>query len=264
MKRLSSAPRSYLQQLAAPLPQPAALVHARHPVARGVGSVLDAIPPVVESVDSARTFADRTRTARPSTEPPIRRNATLRTPQDALSDVSSGLRTSSASPDAHGDAISPPLVSAAARPVPASVTDEDVAQQVVPRRNLGQRSAATGESTPQRSARFDPEPAAQPLDAPLRPLLVGPSSQTLASSSANSTAEAKGGGGAEPTSTSTLAPSRCALPLLHRVRRSHRPTNDQTSSPATPVGQPLPGRSPAALPGATAWYRGSRHVLERR
>jgi hypothetical protein len=51
MKGSSSATRSYLHQLAEPVPQPAALLTPRRPTERGAThSALDAIPPILDSI----------------------------------------------------------------------------------------------------------------------------------------------------------------------------------------------------------------------
>ena len=170
MKRPSSAPSSYLHQLAAPLPHPAVLLHARHPVTRGVSSVLDAIPHVVDFVDSAD-----------SVENSSPRNPSPQTPHAAPPSVLSSVHSTIAAPDVHGKATSLPVIPApaAARPSAASSDAEDVPQPAAPRSRLRQRSAA-----PQPSTRLDPEPASRLSTASLRPSLAEPSSPRLASPSA--------------------------------------------------------------------------------
>ncbi len=59
MKRSPSATRSYLQQLADPIPQPAALLIPRRPAERGASpqSAFDAIPTILDSVSDPRAEA---------------------------------------------------------------------------------------------------------------------------------------------------------------------------------------------------------------
>jgi len=59
MKRLPSATRSYLHQLAEPVPHPAALVTPLRPAERGPSarSALDAIPPILDSISDLRAEA---------------------------------------------------------------------------------------------------------------------------------------------------------------------------------------------------------------
>jgi hypothetical protein len=63
MKRSPSATRSYLRQLAEPVPHPAALLTPRRPAERGAStrSALDAIPPIFDSISDtpARDTAPR-------------------------------------------------------------------------------------------------------------------------------------------------------------------------------------------------------------
>jgi hypothetical protein len=189
MKRPSSAPRSYLQQLAAPLPQTAALLYARRPVARGAGSLLDAIPPIVDSVDSVETFDGHTGVPDLPTDASSPRNPSLHTPHGVLPHV----RSASPPLDVQRDATSVPVVPASARPATASSHVEDVTQPATPRSSLRHRSAATGQVAPERSSRLDPEP--QLLTAALRPSFAEPSSPPFASAKVN--AEAKRGRGVQ-------------------------------------------------------------------
>jgi hypothetical protein len=68
MKRSPAATRSYLRQLAEPVPQPAALLKPRNPIERGVSnrSSVAAIPPILDSISDrwAETATQRHRLPR--------------------------------------------------------------------------------------------------------------------------------------------------------------------------------------------------------
>ena len=178
MKRSSSGPRGYLRQLAAPLPHAGVLLRPRRPVARGAGSILDAIPPVVDSV---RTIADYTGAFDPLA------GISAHAPPNVLS----GVRSTSTPRNVQSDATSVPVTpnSVAARPTNTSGFVAEIPQPAAAR-SPRTRSAATGEAASQRSTRLDPEAIPQLSRISPRPSVAEPSSLPFVSSSARPHAEA--------------------------------------------------------------------------
>lgn len=227
MKRLSSAPRSYLRQLTAPLPATAALLRARRPLARGAGPVLDAIPPIVDFVENIAYHAGAPDPPAAASPP---RNAPPYTPE-VPANVLSSVRSAGPHSDLQRDAISPSVAAAreAVRTTTASRHEEDVHEPVAPRRIGGRRSVANGEAAPQRRTRLDAEPASS-----LRFAFAKPSSQTLVSSSANSNAEAKGGRGVQVHIGTVEVRVAAPPPSLPQPSPNQRrdPISNQTGRPA--------------------------------
>jgi hypothetical protein len=157
------------------------LVHARRPTERGAGSVLDAIPPIVESWDSVETFDDHTGTPDSSAETSRQRKPSPQTPRDALSNVLSSARSTHFA-DVQDEATSLPVAPAsAARPATVSSHAADVPQ------SGASRGAHRQSSAPIREASTGLDPERQVSTATLRPSSLG-----LDSSSARH-AEAKRG-----------------------------------------------------------------------
>ena len=179
MKGPSAAERSYLHQLVAPLPHPAELLHARRPIARGPGSILDAIPTVIDSVEA---FAEHAGAPDSATEVPSLRNPSPQTSHNLASNVFSSVRSSSAPPDALDEVTSAPVAPAfaAARPASAFSNAEEVPQSAAPPSSMRQHSAPNSETPRQRSTRSSPEP--QFASASRLPTFAVPPSVRLASS----------------------------------------------------------------------------------